>query len=70
MYSSFYGEEIDNIKQLVNYSCGSDELKDFIIHCVEFRNNAVLDGVIKTDESEQKICFECLSSKSCDCGYW
>ena len=46
MYSSYYGETIDNIAQLVRSTFDGEELKEFIEHCIKCKNNVVLDDVM------------------------
>ena len=41
MYSSYYGETIDNIAQLVRSTFDGEELKVFIEHCIKCKNNGI-----------------------------
>lgn len=41
MYSSYYGETIDNIAQLVRSTFDGEELKEFIEHCIKCKNNGI-----------------------------
>jgi len=44
MYSSFYGEEIDKVGQLVKSSFSGAELKEFIEHCLKQANDGFTVG--------------------------
>lgn len=43
MYTSYYGEEIDNIKQLVSARFTGEELLEFIQHCFLTRRSSTLN---------------------------
>jgi len=53
-YSAFYGEEIDNIKQLKRSCFDGELLKEFIEHCFEF-NNVTLGSVSSCLEFAPKV---------------
>jgi len=56
MYSSYYGETIDNISQLVSSTFDGEELKEFIEHCIKCKNNGVSDDV--NQQSELLLAYE------------
>ena len=68
MYTSFYGEEIDKVVQLVKSTFTGEELKEFIEHCIKLNslfidvNYCFCDGrAIET--AKGTICYECEKPK-------
>ena len=56
MYTAFYGEEIDNVKQLVSSKFNGEELKEFVNHCIELNKK---DDVMF---NQNYHCYNCHST--------
>ena len=73
MYTSYFGEEIDKKKQLVKACFDGEELREFIEHCIEFKANSVLGGVINIDCkdcSDRGVLYdENGNTTNCPCHY-
>jgi hypothetical protein len=66
--TEFYGEVVDNIKQIKLRSFDGEELKEYVEHCIKL-NLLTIPVVVKSLPNKERLC-NCFSNKQkIDCGF-
>jgi len=53
--TDYYGELVDNIKQIKLRTFNGEELKEYVEHCIKF-NNVALGSVSKCQYCKNELC--------------